>query len=146
MGGGLKRLYQMDMSKRQADLESNVLYAAGQMLAVITTAPTAVQRWMVMGMSRYIEQGKPIFIPFEHGISITDSQLHLRMYKTVEMFKRHFPKNTKYDVLCEYAPIVRCKDCDWYDLECESCNFWGGVRHPEHFCGEGERKDNEQKN
>lgn len=62
-------------------------------------------------MARYIEQGKSIFIPFHNGVSITDSQLHLRMYKTEEMFKRHFPPNTKYDVLCEYAPVVRCKDC-----------------------------------
>ena len=57
-------------------------------------------------MARYIEQGKSIFIPFKDGYSIAGSQLHLRMYKTVEMFKRHFPKYTKYDELCEYAPVV----------------------------------------
>lgn len=34
--------------------------------------------------------------------------------------------------------LVRCKDCGWYDPECEKCNFWSGVRHPEHYCGEGE--------
>lgn len=39
--------------------------------------------------------------------------------------------------------IVRCKNCEWYDPDCEFCNFWENLRHPEHFCGEGERKDND---
>ena len=62
-------------------------------------------------MARYIEQGKSIFIPFKDGVSITDSQLHLRMYKTEEMFKRYGQACGEVDVLCEYAPVVRCKDC-----------------------------------
>ena len=62
-------------------------------------------------MARYIEQGKSIFIPFHNGVSITDSQLHLRMYKTEEMFKRYGYACGEVDVLCEYAPVVRCKDC-----------------------------------
>lgn len=34
--------------------------------------------------------------------------------------------------------VVRCNQCKSYDTECEYCCFWGGVRHPDHFCGEGE--------
>ena len=33
--------------------------------------------------------------------------------------------------------VVRCKGCDWYKPDCEECDFWGGYRDPEHFCGEG---------
>lgn len=39
--------------------------------------------------------------------------------------------------------IVHCMDCDWYKLDCESCGFWPdeGYRDPEHFCGEGKRRE-----
>lgn len=44
--------------------------------------------------------------------------------------------------------VVRCNGCDWYDPECEICKFWGGVRHPDHYCSEGERRtdDNSKSN
>ena len=35
--------------------------------------------------------------------------------------------------------IVRCADCGHYDPEGQVCGFWGGHRHPYHFCGEGVR-------
>lgn len=98
-------------------------------------------------MASVIHEGESLYIPFRDGHSIADSQLKPRMYKTPEAFRKSYPGyylGTKDVVLTEYTPIVRCKDCDWYDAECESCNFWGGVRHPEHFCGEGERKNNER--
>jgi len=39
--------------------------------------------------------------------------------------------------------IVRCKNCRKYDLETQCCKFWPdeGYRHPDHFCAEGERWD-----
>ncbi len=102
---------------------------------------------MVTRMAKYIEQGESVFIPFHEGVSITDSQLHFRMYKTKEMFKRHFPRLTEYDVLCEYAPVVRCKDCKYWengkDYE-PYCNAWGNMMSetaPDDFCSYGERKD-----
>ncbi len=36
--------------------------------------------------------------------------------------------------------VVRCVKCKWYDPNSEYCQFWHGVRHPGHYCGEGEKK------
>lgn len=104
-------------------------------------------------MARFIEQGKSIFIPFRNGLSITDSQLHVRMYKTVEMFKRYGYTCGEVDMLCEYAPVVRCKDCiHWHETEgvCLKIYSDGAVspyawqdRNPDDFCSYGERKANE---
>ena len=38
--------------------------------------------------------------------------------------------------------VVRCGKCKWYDPDSEYCQFWHGVRHPGHYCGEGDVKDN----
>jgi hypothetical protein len=43
------------------------------------------------------------------------------------------------------VPVVRCKDCEWYDERADFCTFWDSTRHPEHFCGEGERRTDERK-
>ena len=40
--------------------------------------------------------------------------------------------------------VVRCKDCEYYNECSERCKFWHGVRHPEHYCGEGERSDGDE--
>lgn len=55
------------------------------------------------------------------------------------------------------VPVVRCKDCEWYDNEhfrCEnekhyyistSWDIWISRSHdPDHFCADGKRKDGEQ--
>lgn len=39
--------------------------------------------------------------------------------------------------------VVRCEKCDYYDESGEYCKHWHGVRHPEHFCDDGERRTNE---
>lgn len=33
--------------------------------------------------------------------------------------------------------VVRCGKCKWWDSDSEYCQFWHGVRHPGHYCGEG---------
>ena len=38
--------------------------------------------------------------------------------------------------------VVRCAGCKWYDMDSERCQFWYGYRHPAHYCGEGERRNN----
>lgn len=35
---------------------------------------------------------------------------------------------------------VRCGKCKHWDPDSEYCQFWHGVRHPGHYCGEGEKK------
>ena len=41
----------------------------------------------------------------------------------------------------DVARVVRCGKCKWYDPDSDYCQFWHGVRHPGHYCGEGERKN-----
>ena len=41
--------------------------------------------------------------------------------------------------------VVRCGKCKWYDPESSFCQFWHGVRHAGHFCGEGVRKNETEK-
>ena len=107
-------------------------------------------------MARYVEQGKSIFIPFRNGFSIMDSQRNLRMYKTVEMFNRYGYTCGEVDVLCEYAPVVRCEKCEFWDdsgdgmlghckLECDGTGCDDGealFRWATDFCSYGERREN----
>lgn len=39
-------------------------------------------------------------------------------------------------------PVVLCKNCRYYRREDEVCGFWKSCRHPDHYCGEGERRCN----
>ncbi len=54
---------------------------------------------------------------------------------------------TPAEVVADYlmdnnvVPVVCCADCAYYIAVGEYCGFWDGVRHPEHFCGEGKRED-----
>ena len=43
----------------------------------------------------------------------------------------------------DLVKVVRCGKCKWYDPDSGYCQFWHGVRHPGHFCGEGVKKGNE---
>lgn len=38
--------------------------------------------------------------------------------------------------------VIRCRHCKYFDPDSEYCQFWHNVRHPEHFCSEGEKKNN----
>ena len=38
--------------------------------------------------------------------------------------------------------MIRCRHCKSFDPETEYCQFWHSLRHPEHFCDEGEKKNN----
>lgn len=40
----------------------------------------------------------------------------------------------------DIVEVVRCKNCEFYDKRADFCDFWSGVRHPEHFCEEGEKE------
>ncbi len=69
-------------------------------------------------MASYIKRGESILIPFRNGQSITDSQLKPRMYKTMQTFEKAFPKHylgTNGVELVEYAEVVRCEKCHYYE-------------------------------
>lgn len=38
-----------------------------------------------------------------------------------------------YDLI----PEIRCRDCGWYSLEDEICEFWVRTHNPNGFCDEG---------
>lgn len=38
--------------------------------------------------------------------------------------------------------VIRCGKCKWYDNDSEFCQFWHGVRHYGHYCGEGAEDGN----
>lgn len=58
-------------------------------------------------MARAIKQGQHIFIAFQDGEAVLDSQLRPRMYKSREQFEKSFPawRDGKAD-LVEYAPTL----------------------------------------
>ena len=37
--------------------------------------------------------------------------------------------------------VIRCAKCERYDIDSGYCQFWHGIRHPEHYCGEGEKRN-----
>ena len=72
-------------------------------------------------MASHIKRGEIILIPFRNGISISDSQLKPRMYKTRTAFRRSFPgyyKGTEDVELVEYAEVVHRR---WDGTNCPNC-------------------------
>jgi hypothetical protein len=43
---------------------------------------------------------------------------------------------------CPRVEVVLCVRCKYWDLDSEYCQFWHGIRHPGHYCGEGKKKYN----
>ena len=41
----------------------------------------------------------------------------------------------------EYVPVIRCKDCKWYNQESGTCYNWASGAYDDHFCSTGERKE-----
>lgn len=58
-------------------------------------------------MARAIKQGQHIFIAFQDGEAVLDSQLRPRMYKSKEQFEKSFPawRDGKAELI-EYAPTL----------------------------------------
>ena len=70
-------------------------------------------------MARAIKQGQHIFIAFQDGEAVLDSQLRPRMYKSREQFEKSFPawRDGKAE-LVEYAPTLTPPN---EPLTCEGC-------------------------
>ena len=79
-------------------------------------------------------------------MGMTEVEKLIEIYKKVEdaglMVIAGKKDSAELMVAHDVVPVVRCKDCKGYDHTGDFCEFLNGVRHPEHFCGEGERKDN----
>lgn len=84
-------------------------------------------------MARAIKQGQHIFIAFQDGEAVLDSQLRPRMYKSREQFEKSFPvwRDGKAE-LVEYAPTLTppnepmtcdgCVDCKRSSMSmCKFC-------------------------
>lgn len=41
----------------------------------------------------------------------------------------------------DVIPVVRCKKCRYYIPDSDYCGMWGEVRHPEHYCEEGDSNE-----
>ena len=97
-------------------------------------------------MASYIKKGESILIPFRNGQSIADSQLKPRMYKTRQAFEKSFPGyylGTSGVELVEYAEVVRCKDCRYFNGVFWHCDNHGMAIFPNEFCSYGERREGE---
>ena len=151
MGGGLKRRtgFIVPTAKR-----SPVNTGQKEVYSCRTTAPTAVQRWMVMGMrlidadelkERILVERRKIPLtcpgasyefyiskPYQHGNSmrggIRKALRCMEQCKTVDA-----------------VPVVRCKDCKFFHDKGYCTKTTGLTRiKPDYYCSYGERKDNEQ--
>lgn len=85
-------------------------------------------------MSRKLEIGEPLFIPFRNGKSLTDSQLRPRIYKSVEQLEKNVCKDDC--VILEYAPIIRG---EWVKpnkedfAECSECGCTGFIHDDNYY-------------
>ena len=79
-------------------------------------------------MSSEIKRGESLFIPFKNGVSISDSQLRPRMYKTKEAFERYSYRFDNAEMV-EYAEVLHGRwielgsdDTDDFRWKCSNCN------------------------
>ena len=141
--------------------DMNVTNARQITLEQATTAPTAEQRWMEGMRMAYIvpkELPKTCFecvfcqckfsYPFwAEMVPATEREKQgyfcsLDTHKPKRVMVVDFGDKTKKMEWCplkETEKVVRCKDCKHYEED--FCWRWGGIRHSEHFCSYGERRD-----
>lgn len=106
---------------------------------VLTTAPTAVQRWMVTGMAELIDRNA--FRDFWNK-----NYRHQYANDTFMFAIANFPTT-------DAVPVVRCKDCKYYGSVQEPCHgrtqrfcrLHKGlvVVNTDTYCSYGERKDDD---
>jgi hypothetical protein len=97
-----------------------MLGVIGKTGCVPTTAPTAVQRWMVMGMARGLADG---LLRFCNGAW----------------------RDNDGDAV-DIVEVIRCKDCKYFQMNpfdgCEVCTHISGYVRPDFGCVDGKRKEN----
>ena len=89
-------------------------------------------------MATHIKRGESLFIPFENGESLLDSQLKPRIYKSVQNFDKAFPKHIferKNIEVVEYKEVKRGYwiDLDITEWQCSKCHYrverWNNTPH-----------------
>ena len=70
-------------------------------------------------------------------VGVVSAETHKAVIKERDMAMAYVPPGRKAP---DVVRVVRCVKCKWYDFDSEYCQFWHGVRHPGHYCGEGEKK------
>jgi hypothetical protein len=70
---------------------------------------------------------------------VVSLEYYMAVIKERDMAMAYVPPGKKAP---DVVRVVRCAKCKYWDLDSEYCQFWHGVRHPGHYCGEGEKKDN----
>ena len=124
-----------------------------------TTAPTAVQRWMVMGMYKspvsimetavrkiVEERDNEIFYKIQSalGVDVDRGELMRALQYDRNQYKKGYADG-KADAMAE---IVRCKDCEMFCPEeirklyntDKYCMKTGWVANDDDFCSYGKRK------
>lgn len=70
----------------------------------------------------------------------------IRLENNYQFYKEQWDADVLYRRICELelsiakmpgVDVVRCEKCHHYNAENQYCGFWGGSRHPGHYCGEG---------
>ena len=69
---------------------------------------------------------------------VISMEIHKAVMKERDMAMAYVPSGKKAP---DAVRVVRCCKCKSYDYASGYCQFWHGVRHPGHYCGEGEKKD-----
>lgn len=87
-----------------------------------------------MGYDDGLKKAKTIVM----NAGVVSAENHKAVIKERDMAMAYVPPGRKAP---DVVRVVRCVKCKWYDPDSEYCQFWHGVRHPGHYCGEGEKND-----
>ena len=141
MGGGMKTIGNMSALDVRSTSRMKFRGFLTQSMECRTTAPTAVQRWMVMEMAKYAD-----IEPFYDWLT-----------ELIRLDTSDYPDHNTlmfYEILDELdslTEVVRCKDCKNWMYEYDDVGLCvtdvpdvdGVQRHACDFCSYGERKDND---
>ena len=90
-------------------------------------------------MASHIKRGESLFIPFGNDLSISDSQNKPRMYKTVQMFEKAFPKHHFHRDGVELVEYAEVRHGRWQyvpvgRLQCMECKHYIDVGDDKNYC------------
>jgi hypothetical protein len=102
--------------------------------AIDAARPVKTETRYSLGYADGLTKAKTIVM----DAGVVSAETHKAVIKERDMALAYVPSGKKAP---DVVRVVRCGKCKWYDPDSEYCQFWHGVRHPGHYCGEGEKKD-----